>query len=214
MNEKEIITHLKNADFKLSKVIDKIGILDYNSDTYNHKDHFSFLVKEIVGQMISASVKKVLLQRLLELCENNITPNSISKLTVPKLRSIGISNAKSNYILNLANTFLNKDIDFDNLINLSDKEIIKALTSIKGIGIWTSKMYLIFFLKREDILPYEDGAFLQAYKWLYNTKDTKPESIMKKCKKWSPYSSIGARYLYKALDNGLTKMSIKEFLNS
>ena len=104
------------------------------------------------------------------------------------------------------------EIDFDRLESMPDNEVITELTSIKGVGNWTAKMYLIFFLQREDILPYEDGAFLQAYKWLYNTKVIKPESIARRCKKWKPYTSIGARYMYRALDTGLTKIPIKDFL--
>lgn len=74
---------------------------------------------------------------------------------------------------------------------------------IKSIG--TAKMYLIFVLNRQNVLPVEDVAFLQSYKWLYKTDDISKDSVMKKCKKWSPYSSIAARYLYRALDTGLTK---------
>lgn len=66
-------------------------------------------------------------------------------------------------------------------------------------------MYLIFVLNRQNVLPVEDVAFLQSYKWLYKTDDTSKDSVMKKCKKLSPYSSIAARYLYRALDTGLTK---------
>lgn len=106
----------------------------------------------------------------------------------------------------------NNQIDFALLETLPDREVIKYLTAIKGIGNWTAKMYLIFFLQREDVLPYEDVAFLQAYKWLYNTKVVKPESIGRRCRIWKPYTSIGARYLYRALDSGLTKIPIKDFL--
>ena len=88
---------------------------------------------------------------------------------------------------------------------MTDSEIMKSLTSIKGIGNWTAKMYLIFVLNRPDILPVEDVAFLQAYQWLYKTDDRTPKSVQKKCNKWKPYSSIAARYLYRALDGGLTK---------
>ena len=105
------------------------------------------------------------------------------------------------------------EIDFVKIEELPDEEAILALKSIKGIGNWTAKMYLIFFLQRQDVLPYEDGAFLQAYKWLYNTKIIKSESIARKCKKWRPYTSIGARYMYRALDTGLTKIPIKDFLS-
>nr|DAO73628.1 MAG TPA: 3-methyladenine DNA glycosylase [Caudoviricetes sp.] len=67
-------------------------------------------------------------------------------------------------------------------------------------------MYLIFCLNRQDILPYEDVAFLQGYRWAYKTDDCSPSSIQKRCKKWKPYSSIASRYMYRALDTGLTKM--------
>ena len=66
-------------------------------------------------------------------------------------------------------------------------------------------MFLIFVLDRPDVLPFEDGAFLQTYRWLYKTDEVSPESIKKKCKKWRPYSSYTARYMYRALDTGLTK---------
>lgn len=88
---------------------------------------------------------------------------------------------------------------------MNDADVMKNLTSLKGIGNWTAKMYLIFVLDRPDILPTEDVAFLQAYEWLYKTKDRSKESVEKRCKKWKPYSSVAARYLYRALDNGLTK---------
>ena len=82
---------------------------------------------------------------------------------------------------------------------------LNKLTALRGIGTWSSKMYLIFVLNRLNVLPYEDGAFLQAYKWLYATDDIKPVAIKQKCASWSPYSSLAARYMYRALDNGLTK---------
>ena len=208
----ESLDHLQKVDKRLSKVIEKIGILEYHS--YNDSgDGFVFLVREIVGQMISSKVKKVLYNRLLELCSNEITPYCISALSVEDLRGIGLSKSKSEYIINLANLAKEGNINFSELSQMSDENVIKNLTAIKGIGNWTAKMYLIFFLQREDVLPYEDGAFIQSYKWLYNTNKTDKVSITRKCKKWTPYTSIGARYLYRALDTGLVKVPIKEFLN-
>ena len=84
-------------------------------------------------------------------------------------------------------------------------DVIHEMTKIRGIGTWTAKMYLIFVLNRPDVLPVEDGAFLQSYRWAYKTNNCKPATLMKKCKKWKPYSSIAARYLYRALDSRLTK---------
>lgn len=207
----EVLEHLKRVDSRLAKVIEVIG--DLQIGTYNtSSDEFNFLVREIVGQMISSGVKKVILQRLQDLCSNNICHETLNNLTVEQLRSIGLSTAKSGYIINLANLVSSKSIDFDHINSLDDEGVIKELIKIRGVGKWTAKMYLIFFLQRENILPYEDGAFLQAYKWLYNTKNVAPESISRKCRKWKPYQSIGARYMYQALDRGLTKIPLKDFL--
>ena len=75
----------------------------------------------------------------------------------------------------------------------------RRLTKLRGIGEWVAHMYLIFVLDRQDILPTTDVAFIQVYEWLYKT------SVEKKLKKWKPYSSIAARYFYRALDEGYTK---------
>ena len=99
------------------------------------------------------------------------------------------------------------------MLTLSDDEVFHKLKRIDGIGNWTAKMYLLFFLQRDDILPYEDSAFLQSFKWLYNLSDVSKNSIISQCHCWKPYSSIASRYLYIALDSGLTKMPIDKFLN-
>lgn len=96
-------------------------------------------------------------------------------------------------------------LNFDDLAEMSDSEVIRKLTSYRGIGNWTAKMYLIFVLGRQDVLPFEDGAFLQSYRWLYKTEDCTAVAVKKRCQKWKPYSSIAARYLYRVLDLGMTK---------
>lgn len=208
----DAIEHLRKADKRLSKVIDKIGTLEYHS--YNDSDDgFVFLVREIIGQMISAKVKKVIYKRLVDLCRDNIvSPNNLLTLSLDDLRGIGLSRSKSEYLLNLASLVNEGGLHFASIAKMPDEYVIERLTSIRGIGNWTAKMYLIFFLQRENVLPYEDGAFLQSYRWLYETSRVDKTSISKKCRKWQPYTSIGARYLYKALDMGLTKQPIKQFL--
>ena len=109
------------------------------------------------------------------------------------------------YIQNVTKAVLSGNLDFSELEQLSDAEVMKKLTSIQGIGNWTAKMYLLFVLNRPNVLPYEDGAFLQSYRWMYKTTECSPIAVKNKCKKWSPYSSIASRYLYRALDQGLTK---------
>lgn len=200
-NRSKSIIYLKEKDKRLAKLIDMIGPIKYNL----YDDHYSFLVHEIIEQMLSIKVGNVLYNRLLELCENNMIPENVIKLSVEQLRSLGISYSKSQYILNLTNSVLHNEINFEELKDLDDKKVMNKLKKVKGIGDWTAKMYLIFVLDRQDILPTGDTTFIQSYKWLYNTDKIKEIEIIKKCKKWKPYSSIASRYLYNAFDNGLTK---------
>lgn len=195
------IQHLCKADKRIAKVISLVGELEYTP----HSDGYSFLIHEIIEQMLSIKAGKKIYQRLVALSDDKITPSKIAELSDEQIKSCGISTSKVNYIKILTQAVVSKDLVLSDLTYLSDLEVIKKLTKYKGIGNWTAKMYLIFVLNRQDILPYEDGAFLQAYKWLYKTEDVSPKAIQKKCQKWKPHSSIAARYMYRALDLGLTK---------
>lgn len=195
------IKKLCNSDKRLAKVIHHIGPLSYS----NVQNEYAFLVHEIIEQMLSIKAGNKIYSRLLDKCNGSITPENINQINVESLREIGVSSAKSIYIKELTESVLEKRIDLLALKNLNDDEVIHSLTQIRGIGNWTAKMFLIFVLDRKDILPFEDGAFLQSFAWLYKTSDLSKQSISKKCQKWKPYSSIAARYLYRALDMGLTK---------
>ncbi len=199
------VQYLCKKDKRLAKVISIVGPITYSP---HNEDPFAFLVHEIIEQMLSVKAGSKIYKRLLELCGENITPTAISDLSDSELRTIGTSQNKVSYIRALTNAVISNSLCFDSLTDMSDKDVIKELTRIKGIGNWTAKMYLIFVLNRDDILPVEDVAFLQSYKWLYKTDTVVPENIKRKCKKWKPYSSIASRFLYHALDGGFTK---KEF---
>lgn len=197
----EAVRYLSSKDKRLSKVISMLGPITYAP----YEDAFAFLVNQILGQLLAAKVSKKMSERLELLCGGTISPENVLKLSVSDIRSTGASTKKSEYILGLASAFANGEIDTALLNELPDKEIIRELTKIKGIGSWTAKMYLIFVLDRKDVLPFEDYAFLQGYGWLYKTEEFSRKSVEKKTMKWSPYRSIAARYLYKALDGGLIK---------
>ena len=162
--------------------------------------------------MLSNKVARVLRDRLTLLCGGQITPRAILNLSREQLREIGISYAKADAILGAAKAVEDGAIPFEKFPQMTDEEVIKELTTLKGVGVWSAKMYLLFTLNRSDVLPYEDGAFLQSYAWLYKTKELTPKAIEKRCKKWKPYSSFAARYLYYALDMGLTKKEFHLFL--
>ena len=195
------VTYLSAKDKRLKKVIEMVGTIEY----VPHSNGYQFIVHEIIEQMLSIKAGAKIYSRLEELCCNDISPNTINNLSDEKLKSIGTSSNKVKYIRCFTDSVLAKSLDLDGLEPLSDEEVMDVLTNIKGIGTWTAKMYLIFVLNRPDVLPYEDVAFLQTYKWMYKTDDTSPSSVQKKCKKWKPYSSIAARFLYRALDLGYTK---------
>ena len=195
------IQYLSAKDKRLSKVISMVGEIKYTI----HDDGYSFLIHEIIEQMLSVKAGAKIFSRLVDLCDGNITVESVTKLTDEQIKSTGTSNSKVNYIRCVTEAVATETLNLSELERLSDEAVYRKLISIRGIGSWTAKMYLLFVLDRQDILPYEDIAFLQSYKWMYRTNDVTKASVIKKCKKWKPYTSIAARYLYRALDTGLTK---------
>lgn len=203
LNEKSPeIQYLCKKDKRLAKVISMVGPISYET---NSESPYPFLVHEIIEQMLSIKAGSKIYGRLEGLCGGNITPETISVLSNESLKSIGTSNAKVTCIKGLTAAILSGKLDFNRLEYLDDVAVTKELTQLKGIGNWTAKMFLIFVLNRQDILPFEDVAFLQGYAWAYKTNDLSPPSVNSKCKKWKPYSSIAARYMYRALDTGLTR---------
>ncbi len=202
------VQYLCQKDKRLAKVIHMVGPISY---VPHNEDAYPFLIHEIIEQMLSIKAGQKIYGRLEDLCHGNITPEQIALLSDEQIRSAGTSSAKVNYIRNMTNAVMDGSICLEQMKNLSDKDAIKTLTKIRGIGNWTAKMYLIFVLDRPDVLPVEDGAFLQAYRWVYKTEDCSEKSVYNKCKKWKPYSSIASRFLYRALDAELTKQEFHLF---
>lgn len=195
------VKYLCDKDKRLAKAISMVGPINYCP----YDDEYAFLIHEIIEQMLSIKAGQKIYARLEQLCNGRITPQTVSELSDEAIRSTGTSNAKVLYIRNITNAVISGKLCFDDLKKLPDEVILKKMTSLRGIGTWTAKMYLIFVLDRQDVLPFEDGAFLQSYRWLYRTTDCTAASVKKKCAKWKPYSSIAARYLYDILDLGMTK---------
>lgn len=201
-NNSPEIQYLCKKDKRLAKVISIVGPITYET---HDEAPYEFLVHEIIEQMLSVKAGNKIFSRLVELCNGKISPEIIDSLSIDQIKGIGTSASKANFIMGLTHSVLNAELQLNELVNCSDEEVIKRLTSLRGVGMWTAKMYLIFVLNRSDVLPTEDVAFLQSYCWMYKTEDRSTRNILNKCKKWKPYSSIAARYLYRALDAGLTK---------
>lgn len=195
------VSYLCQRDKRLAKVISMVGDISYSI----HEDGYSFLVHEIIEQMLSIKAGAKIYGRLENLCSGVVAPDRINALSDEEIRATGTASSKVSYIRGITNAITSRELDLSELNVLPDKDVIKKLTSFKGVGNWTAKMYLIFVLNRPDVLPVEDGAFLQTYRWAYKTDDCSKEAVFKKCRKWKPYSSIASRYFYKALDAGMTK---------
>lgn len=207
-NSEEII-YLSKRDKRLAKVFSMVGEMTYKP----HDDGYAFLIRTILGQMISAKVATIICERFTNLCCGKIDPETVSKLSDNQIKEVGTSNSKTRFIREITESVITGKINLDSLKEMKDEEVFTALTSIYGIGKWTAEMYLIFVLNRQDILPFDDSAFIQAYDWLYKTTDNSKNSIAKKCRKWKPYSSIATRYLYRALDMGFTKEEFHLYKN-
>ena len=195
------VQYLCKKDKRLAKVVSMVGTITYVPYT----DDYPFLMHEIIEQMLSIKAGQKIYARLEKLCNGNITPDIVADLSDEEIRSIGTSRSKVSYIRNITNAIVSSEMNLTDLAEQTDADVTSALTKFHGIGNWTAKMYLIFVLNRLDVLPWEDGAFLQNYRWMYKTDDTSQKSVEQKCRKWKPYSSIAARFLYRALDMGLTK---------
>ncbi len=138
--ESESIQYLCKRDKRLARVISLVGTISYKP----YEDGYAFLVHEIIEQMLSIKAGAKIYARLEDLCSGIITVTAINSLSDEQIRSIGTSAAKVSYIRALTNAIVSDAINLSELPRLDDKEIIKTLTSVKGIGNWTAKMYLIF----------------------------------------------------------------------
>lgn len=197
-----VIQHLCKRDKRLAKVIRMIGPISYEP---HDEDPYAFFIHEIIEQMLSVKAARRIYGRLEDLCDGNVSIESISALSDEEIKSTGTSVAKVEYIRNVTEAITTGRWNFKEMEALSDQDVISLLTSVRGIGNWTAKMCLMFILDRPNVIPYEDGAFLQTYRWLYKTDDCSPASVKKRCSKWSPYATAASRYFYRALDLGLTK---------
>jgi len=199
---KRAIKHLSKHDYTLSTIIKNIGIINLAP----HRKYFNSLLDAIIGQQLSTYAADKIASRFMNLFNNNPVPEQIIDTSDITLRSVGLSNAKVKYVKDLSLKIITKEIHLNKLFNMSDDEIIAELTKVKGIGVWTSHMFLIFTLGRLNVLPFSDLGIRKAVMLNYRLKklpdEKKIRSIAKKFN-WDPYCSMASRYLWKSLDNNI-----------
>ena len=190
------INNLKKKDKILKEIINK-----YKSEKLQSKKNaFLTLSKSITGQQISVKAANSIWEKL-EKKLKKINPNNILKLKKNEIAKCGFSKQKVNYLLNLANFFKeNKNIE-KKWKNTSDEKVIEDLIKVKGIGIWTAEMFLIFYLLRPNVFPCGDIGLLRAISINYNLKyPLKEPEINKFKRKWSPWSTVATWFLWRSLD--------------
>ncbi|MFN5135568.1 MAG: DNA-3-methyladenine glycosylase family protein [Chitinophagaceae bacterium] len=194
------IPHL-SKDKKLKKVIDA----QEPHTLIKRKKIYLHLCSSIMSQQLSTKVADVIYNRFLALYGRK-EPSALQILDTPfdTLRSIGLSNAKTNYVLNVCRFFIDEKLTDAQLYKMNDEDIIAKLTQIKGVGKWTVEMILMFSLQHEDVLPVDDLGIQQAMTKLYNLKfETKKElyeQMYKKAEKWRPYRTYACVHLWKWKD--------------
>ena len=166
-------------------------------------DHFSALVRAIVGQQLSTKAATTIHRRLIGLVADGVaTPEAIAPLTDAQLRAVGLSRQKTAYLRDLCAKVASREVHLDALGHMADDEVIAELTKIKGVGRWTAEMFLMFRLHRPDVLPVGDLGIVNAVKNVYNLrKKPTADRIVRIGEAWRPYRSVACWYLWRSLDN-------------
>ena len=196
---KRALTHLKKADPVLAGIIDRVGPfkLEYREPI------FQTLVRSIVYQQLSGKAALTIFNRLTAAAKADpLTPESILKLRPARMRSLGLSGQKLNYIRELARMTKKGEVDFSLCATLEDAAVVEHLTRVKGVGVWTVHMFLIFALRRPNVLPTGDLGVRAAMKKAYSLPDLpKPADMERLASAWHPYCSIATWYLWRSLEN-------------
>jgi DNA-3-methyladenine glycosylase II len=201
---KKALDHLKKSDAILGSIIARVGPckMTYRDPT------FEMLARAIVFQQLSTKAARTIYGRLEEAAGGALTPESIQNLSVSEMRRAGLSRQKLGYIRDLAEHALSGKVDFARLPAMSDEEVIESLTDIKGIGVWTAHMFLLFSLRRPNVLPIGDLGVRTAIQRAYRKrKMPTPKQVEQIAKGWHPYCSYAAWYLWRSLEFPLAQKS-------
>jgi DNA-3-methyladenine glycosylase II len=213
---RKAVSHLKQSDPVMRAIIERIGPCRMQFGP----PEFHSLAEAIVYQQLNGRAAETIFKRFAALTGEPLNPEGILRLSDEQMRSAGLSKQKSAYLKDLAAKTAAGLLDFPRLSNLPDAEVIAHLTQVKGIGVWTAQMFLMFSLKRENVLPTGDfGVRMAMYKHYLNVqraraakksaakKDRKrkiklptPEEMEKIAKCWEPYRSVACWYLWQSTD--------------
>jgi len=196
-NHRKAINHLKRSDPVLGVIIERVGAcrMQFGEPTFHS------LAESILYQQLNGKAAATIFDRFTAAAGDPLTPKGILKLSDAEMRAIGLSRQKTSYLRDLSEKTAAGLLEFERLPELSEEDVIAHLTQVKGIGVWTAHMFLMFTLRRPDILPTGDYGIQAAIKKHYKKRKWPKPSVMEKiAKPWAPYRSIACWYLWRSLD--------------
>lgn len=200
----QAIAELQAADPLLAEVIARWPTcpLRYSPN------YFSDLASAVVAQQISTKAAQTIWNRLLALCDGSLSPELLARLSPEELRTVGISGQKAGYLHALGVYFTQHKEKASQLHLLPDEAVIKELVSIKGIGVWTAQMFLMFSLNRTDVLPVADLGLKKGLQRLHNLPEMPTVAEMEGLtNSWRPWRSIATWYIWRSLENAPAKVT-------
>jgi DNA-3-methyladenine glycosylase II len=195
---RQALRHLQAADPVMDAIIRRVGAYRIQF----REPGFETLVRSIVYQQLSGRVAQVIFDRLAGAVPDGLlTPENILALRPAKMRKLGLSKQKTVYIRDLARHTRDGTVDFPALANLPDDAVIEHLTKVKGVGVWTAHMFLMFALRRTNVLPSGDLGIRAAIRKAYGLAELpKPDEIEALGQRWHPYCTVAAWYLWRSLE--------------
>ena len=197
----EEISYIKNKDEKLAEVIEKIGMIERETDP----DLFSSVVHHIIGQQISTKAQATIWQRIQEDL-GEINAQTILSVGISKLQSYGMTFRKAEYITDFAEKVHNGTCDLDAVWQMADEDAIRELSSLKGIGVWTAEMILLFCMQRPNIFSYDDLAIQRGLRMVYHHRKIDRKLFEKYRRRFSPYCSVASLYLWAVSGGAIPEM--------
>ena len=195
------LSRLRQKDKRLCEVIDRIGHIDRAVDP----DLFSSVVHHIVGQQISTKAQATIWQRMRDTL-GEVNAETILTAGAPKLQGLGMTFRKAEYIADFAEKVHTGAFDLDAVEHMSDEDAIRALSSLKGIGVWTAEMILLFCLQHPDIFSYDDLAIQRGLRMVYHHRNIDRKLFEKYRRRFSPYCSIASLYLWAVAGGAIPEM--------
>lgn len=185
------ISYLRQKDKRLCEVIDRIGHIDRAVDT----DLFSSVVHHIIGQQISTKAQATIWHRMQDTL-GEVNAETIRAAGLTKLQSMGMTFRKAEYITDFAEKVHCKTFNLDVVEHMSDADAIRELSALKGIGVWTAEMILLFCLQRPDVFSFDDLAIQRGLRMVYRHRKIDRKLFEKYRRRFSPYCSVASLYLW------------------